>query len=194
LPDLLAALAPVVRLFDTLGVAYYVSGSLASSAHGIARASLDVDRVADLKVAHVPTLVSVLEKDYYLDAARMAASVRERRSFNLIHLETMFKLDVFVARDRPFDHEALRRARREALGESHDVRTVPVATAEDTVLAKLEWFKAGGEVFDHQWADIVGVLKVGGPDIDQPYLRHWAAALGVSDLLDRAQSEAAGAA
>src|SRR5512136_1834062 len=115
--DLLAALAPVVRTLDDLAVAYYVGGSLASSAHGVARASLDVDLIAALEPVHVRPLVAALQGSYYLDSDRIEASVRDRRAFNLVHLDTMFKIDVFVARDRPFDREALRRALAQVLGE-----------------------------------------------------------------------------
>ena len=192
--DLLAALAPVVRTLDALAVAYYVGGSLASSAHGVARASLDVDLIAALEPVHVRPLVTALQGAYYLDSTRIEASVRDHRAFNLVHLDTMFKVDVFVARDRPFDREALRRARAQVLGEGPEALRVSVATAEDTVLAKLEWFRTGGEVSERQWADVVGILKVGAPTTDEAYLRHWAAALGVSDLLDRALSTASGTA
>jgi len=190
--DLLAALAPVVRTLDALAVAYYVGGSLASSAHGVARASLDVDLIAALEPVHVRPLVAALQGSYYLDSDRIEASVRDRRAFNLVHLDTMFKVDIFVARDRSFDREALRRARVEVLGEGSETLRVPIATAEDTILAKLEWFRTGGEVSERQWADVVGILKVGGPATDEAYLRQWAAALGVSDLLDRALTAASG--
>lgn len=190
--DLLAALTPVVRTLDALAVAYYVGGSLASSAHGVARASLDVNLIAALEPVHVRPFVTALRGSYYLDSARIEASVRDRRVFNLVHLDTMFKVDVFVVGDRPFDREALRRARAQVLGEGPETLRVSVATAEDTVLAKLEWFRAGGEVSERQWADVVGILKVGAPDADEAYLRRWSAALGVSDLLDRALSAASG--
>ena len=188
--DLLVALTPIIRALNALGIAYCVGGSFASSAHGVARASLDIHLIADLQPTHITPLVEQLQNTYYLDPARVEAAVRSRRWFNLIHLETMFKVDVFLVRDRPFDREALRRARPEAMGEGADAPRVPVATAEDTVLAKLEWFRAGGEVSERQWSDVVRVLKVGAPDTDLAYLWRWAGALGVGDLLGRAITEA----
>jgi hypothetical protein len=115
--------------------------------------------------------------------------VAARSSFNLIHLATMFKIDVFVSKGRPFDREAAARARAQAIDETPDAPRFPVASPEDTVLAKLEWFRLGGETSERQWWDAVGVLKV-TPDVDRAYLRHWAAALGVADLLDRALTDA----
>jgi hypothetical protein len=104
----------------------------------------------------------------------------------------MFKVDVFVSRDRPFDCMAMGRARPEMLGDDPGALQVPVATAEDIVLAKLEWFEAGGRTSERQWADVVGVLKLRQSDADLAYLRRWAAALGVDALLERAIAEAAG--
>jgi hypothetical protein len=65
-----------------------------------------------------------------------------------------------------------------------------VASAEDTILAKLEWFRSGGEVSDRQWADIVGVLRAVGRFLDSAYLEQWALALSVADILARARTEA----
>jgi hypothetical protein len=188
--DLFSALRPVAAAFESLGVRYFVGGSVASSAHGLARASLDVDVVADLDPPHVSPLVRRLEDAYYVDEDRVRAAVEARRSFNVIHLETMFKVDVFVSKRRPYDQEAL--ARAQVLEErTADVRTF-VASAEDTVLAKLEWFRAGGEVSERQWADVIGVLKTARHERDEVYMRRWAADLGVADLLERALAESTG--
>jgi hypothetical protein len=137
--DVLDALMPVTRLLEELGVPHYVGGSFASSAHGVARASLDVDVVADLAPEQVQAFVSGLQGAYYVDEARVRAAVEFRRSFNLIHLATMFKIDVFMTRGRAFDRESLGRARREAFSADPKAPRVLVASAEDTVLAKLEW-------------------------------------------------------
>jgi hypothetical protein len=188
--DLLRALSPVIEALEALGVGHYVGGSVASSVHGIPRTSIDADVIADLGLEHVAPLAERLRDRYYLDEGRIQASVEARRSFNLIHLDTMFKIDVFVSKRRPYDLEALRRAQPEAVESGPSARRFPVASAEDTVLAKLEWFRAGGEVSDRQWTDIVGVLRARGGDLDVGYLERWASILGVRDLLDRARTEA----
>ena len=184
--DLLRALGPVVDVLERLGVPYYVGGSLASSTHGVARASIDADVIADLGPEHVAPLARELASAFYLSEDRMRVAVEARRSFNLIHLETMFKVDVFVAKGRPFDRQVFGRAREEALEDSPQARRFFVASPEDTVLSKLEWFRAGGEVSERQWADVVGVLKTGWGGLDRDYLARWASSIGVQDLLERA--------
>lgn len=188
-PDLLSALEPVVRALEALGVRYFVGGSLASAAHGVPRASIDADVIAELGQAQVTPLVIRLAGAYYLDEERAREAVQTQRSFNLIHLGTMFKVDLFVARDRAFDEQALERARPQALDDAPGARRFQVASPEDTVLAKLEWFRAGGEVSERQWADVVGVMKTLQATLDHRYLDHWAVVLGVSDLLEQARSE-----
>ena len=188
--ELTTALMPVVEALQRLGVGYFVTGSVASSAHGVARASLDVDIVAELAVAHTEPLADLLGAAYYTPRGHMREAAATRRSFNLIHLETMFKIDVFVSKDRPFDREAARRARAQAIDQSAATPRVNVASAEDTVLAKLEWFRRGGETSERQWWDIVGVLRV-NHSADAGYMHRRAADLGVDDLLERALAQAA---
>jgi hypothetical protein len=186
--DLVAALQPVADALAGLGVSFYIGGSIASSAHGLARASLDVDVVATLQPEHVEPLVRRLAATYYIPVERLRDAVAARTSCNLIHLATMFKIDIFVSKDRPFDRQAAQRARPEPLDDIPAAPRFPVASAEDTVLAKLEWFRRGGEISERQWSDIIGVLRVTA-DIDRTYLEEWARSLGVDDLLKRALSE-----
>ncbi len=108
-----------------------------------------------------------------------------RSSFNIIHLEIMMKVDVFVARERPFDHRALDRVQM-ATVEGH---AIPVASAEDTLLAKLEWSRRGGEVSERHWGDVLGLIRT-GKTLDERYLRDGARELEVADLLQRAWDEA----
>jgi hypothetical protein len=189
--DVTSALQPVVEALGALGVRYYLGGSVASSAHGIARASLDADLVAELESAHVEPLTIRLGSAYYVPTERLRMAIATRSSFNLIHLATMFKIDVFVSKGRRFDRLAADRAWPQAIDESPDAPRFRVASPEDTVLAKLEGFRRGGEVSERQWWDVVGVLRV-TENADREYLRQEARELGVIDLLERALADAAG--
>jgi hypothetical protein len=188
--DALAAMLPVIDALDRLGVPYYVGGSVASSAHGFMRATHDADLVAELAYPHVAGLVASLQADYYIDADMIRGAIANRSCFNVIHLATSFKVDVFVAKDRGFDRAAL--ARKEKRSVDPDAPTVEVflASAEDTVLSKLEWYRLGEEISDRQWRDVLGVLKTQRGRLDRPYMQKWAAELRVADLLDRAWREA----
>ena len=188
--DLVAALRPVADALDALGVRCFLGGSIASSAHGIARASLDADIVAELQPEHVEPLATRLVSAYYIPLDRLQSAVAARSSCNFIHLATMFKIDLFVSKGRAFDRVAAERARPQAIDENPNAPRFPVASPEDTVLAKLEWFRLGGETSERQWWDIVGVLRV-TRDADREHLQRWALTLGVEDLLERALADAA---
>jgi len=179
----------VAIAFDELGIAYFLGGSMASSVHGIYRATQDADFVAAVRLEQAEPLAELLHPDFYADVEAMRAAVLSGRSFNVIHLETMLKVDVFVATGRPFQLSQMRRRILQPI--SSDGRSsLYVASPEDTVLAKLQWYKDGGAVSDQQWKDVVGVLKVQGPGLDRDYLNQWAHELALVDLLRRALEDA----
>jgi len=188
--DALTAVLPVIAVFDRLGVPYYVGGSVASSAHGFMRATVDADVVADLEPRHVAGLVESLEADYYIDAAMIRGAIANHSCFNVIHLATSFKVDVFVPKNRGFDRAALARKEKRSLDPDSPAIQVFLASPEDTVLSKLEWYRLGDEASDRQWRDVLGVLKTQQSRLDRPYLEKWATELGVADLLHRAWEEA----
>jgi hypothetical protein len=186
----LSSMIPVVDAFEQLGVIYYIGGSIASLAHGIYRATADVDIIADLRMEHVQPLVQQLQDMYYIDADMIEDAIKHRSEFNVLHLGTMFKVDIFIQKTRPFDQAVRRRVQQSRLNVIENSRLFYLESPEDVVLSKLEWYKMGGGVSDRQWNDILGVLKVQGSSLDLAYLRHWATALEVSTLLDRALEDA----
>jgi hypothetical protein len=115
----------------------------------------------------------------------MRRAIQARRSFNVIHIRLAQKVDIFPATEA-FHEAQLQRGTVIPLGAGGV--PYPVATAEDILLAKLQWYRLGGEVSERQWTDIAGILAV-APDLDAAYLRTWAARLGVEDLLDKAVAD-----
>ena len=182
-------LLQVVTVLDRLGVPYVVVGSLASSARKFPRTTNDANIVADLRSEHTDPLVAALGTDFYVDPAAIEGAITRFRSFNAIHRGSGFKVDIFVPPSDGFGRQQLARRSREHLDPAGAL-AVFVATAEDVVIAKLDWYRASGGQSDRQWQDLVGVIKVQAPAIDRAYLRQWAARLNLSDLLDRALAEA----
>jgi hypothetical protein len=186
--DPLAITLQVTDILEQLAVPYAIGGSLASAVHGVMRATMDADLVADMRTEQVQPFVAALGNDFYADDQMIRDAVRRHTSFNILHLDTMFKVDIFVAKSRTFDHAQLTRRQMLQLGESA-TQTAYVVSAEDIILAKLEWYQLGNQVSDRQWRDIVGVLKVQDAQLDRAYVQHMARELGVVDLLARALDE-----
>jgi hypothetical protein len=171
----------------SLGIRFLVSGSLASSTHGVFRATRDGDLVALIFPPQVKLLAKALGPGWYADLEMIGQAIRERRAFNLIHIGTAMKFDVFPALTDFHDSE-LERATPTPL-RIEGAKLCPVATAEDSLLSKLQWYRQGGEVSDRQWSDIGGIL-IQNPDLDWDYVNSWAARLGVTDLLKKARIDA----
>jgi hypothetical protein len=172
------AVARLVRRLEQLGIPYMIAGSMASSHHGLPRATNDADVVIDPSPASLDALVASLAAGgYYADARMAREALASRQLFNVIDPATAFKIDLIIRKERAFSREEFeRRERRPFAG-----LEAAVATAEDTILSKLEWAqKAGGS--ERQLADVAGILAVCGDRLDRAYLERWAEVLGVSDL------------
>ena len=179
----------VTAVLEELEIAYVIGGSLASSLHGASRATLDSDIVADIQSGHISTLVERLQSEFYISTDAILDAIIHGSSFNLIHFETAYKVDVFLPKKRAFDQIRFRRGKPQFLGADLS-RAVMFSSAEDTVLAKLEWYRLGGETSGRQWNDVLGILRLQGDRLDRDYLREMAAELGVEDLLEQAEAEA----
>lgn len=185
LPEPLAVSLIVARAFEKLGLRYLIGGSLASSLHGVPRSTNDADMLAEVPAALADDIAAELAGEFYVDADMIRDAAVRGASFNVIHLATMFKVDVFVATRDPMTQEEMRRRQEHRLSPDDEARAF-FASAEDTVLQKLDWYRRGGEISERQWKDILGVLRMQGSSVDVTYMKKWATHLGVSDLLDHA--------
>ena len=180
-------ISQLASALERVGIPYVIGGSVASSVRGIVRATIDVDVVVRIGVGQTEALAAALGPDWYADADQMRASIVAGRAFNVIYLPFVQKVDVFPATEE-FHRSQLERATKVAIPFLGDSAEYPVASAEDILLAKLQWYRMGSEVSERQWTDIAGILAV-APELDATYLRAWAARLGVQDLLDKAVAD-----
>jgi hypothetical protein len=186
LSEPLLVVARLALVLDSLGIRYAVGGSLASSLYGTPRATQDVDLVAEFELGNIDTFAKLLAGEFYVDANMIRDAVQRRASFNVVHLATMFKADIFLPSGDAWSREELARARTEEFNTPTGKVPIRFATAEDTLLHKLIWYKLGNQVSDRQWGDIAAVLKVQSDSLDRAYLERWAEPLGVTELLERA--------
>ncbi len=186
--DIVEALMPLIQACNHLSIEYYIGGSVSSSVHGLPRRTQDVDVIVNIQSNHVHPLTQLLQQEYYFDEQALEDAVQHSLPYNLIHLNTMMKVDLIPLKQRAFTKEEARRAQTQEL----EIGMLPVriASAEDAILTKLEWFHMGGQSSSRQWNDILGIVMRQGMKLDLTYLRQWANALSVGNLLEQALLDA----
>jgi hypothetical protein len=127
-------------------------------------------------------------KTYYVSTDAVRIANRDQFSFNILHPESGFKIDVFILKEDPFEVSAFARRQFITLDDESN-QPIAMYTAEDVTLFKLRWYRLGWESSEQQWNDILGVLRVQSGRLDDAYMDQWAAHLGVADLLARARGE-----
>jgi hypothetical protein len=181
-----AILLKVAHVLNSLGIPYHVGGSIACSIHGIPRFTQDIDLVASVRSEHIESLVNALEDEFYVDAAMIQEAIERVSSFNIIDLDSLSKVDIFVRSTDPRAEVEAGRRLLQKLDPDNERSAIYVSSPEDTILRKLEWFRLGGGISDRQWLDVIGVLKVQAGALDLAYLQHWSEKIGIADLLERA--------
>ncbi|MGJ5816626.1 hypothetical protein [Paludibaculum fermentans] len=174
--------------FERVGIRYAVGGSWASTAFGDPRFTNDVDVVVEFGEESLSAFLDALPSEFYVDAEEAVNALSRGRSFNVIHMPSVLKFDLFPSRAFPLGVEELDRALSlEDTGLSKS--PARFVTPEDILLAKLHWFRSGREISEVQWRDIQGIVRGCAAGFDRGYLEYGAAKLGVLDLLHRALSE-----
>jgi hypothetical protein len=182
-------LAQVAKVLEQQQITYVLVGSFASSIHGMYRSTADIDIVADIKSAQVIPLLSALQGSFYVDEQAVREAIDRQQSFNAIHFDSVFKIDIFIPKSDEFSRKQIERRQLRKLAPDLE-QMIYVATAEDTILAKLRCYDSGGRVSNNQWNDVVGIIGASSTSLELDYLHPWAERLGLAELLGKAFLEA----
>ncbi len=165
-------LGRVVHALDAADVPYMLTGSIASAFYGAPRATQDIDVVIAPDRASLNRLLELFPQGQYYASREAAMEAFDRRDlFNIVDMETSWKIDFILRKDRPFSRaEFERRMLVDALG-----LRLYVASAEDVLLSKLEWAKSGES--ERQLRDVAGIIRTQGEDLDLPYVETWVGTL-----------------
>jgi hypothetical protein len=187
--EIVEALIPVINILDKLNISYFISGSLASSAYGLARATLDIDIVISLQAQQIKPLVNHLKDHYYIDSKMISDALKKKTSFNILHLNTMLKIDFFIPEKNSYSQTVFERKKIDTLQDTPGSRKIYLISPEDIILNKLVWYKSGNQISEKQWSDVIGVIKIQGNDLDRTYLKKWSTYLDIRYLLEKALLE-----
>jgi hypothetical protein len=190
--DFLAVALRAATVCTALGIPYLIGGGVASTVHGEFRTTRDVDLVIRLTPADAARFAAALGAQFMLNPSDIldalahvpvaAADRTQRATFAAYDHATGYQLDVFCVGDTPFDRAQFAHAVPIPIPEANAV--LMVASAEDTILTKLEWYAISPS--DQQWADVQTILRVQGEALDRGYLTTWAERLGLTALWDAA--------
>lgn len=176
--DLRDVLLATAAAFDAAGVAYMVTGGVATMVWGETRFTADIDLVADLYAEQVSRLHEGFpDADYYFDEQMIAEKLAVRGQFNIIHPASGVKIDVSLTQATAYS--ATEFARRVPARVADGVPFVSISP-EDLILNKLLFYREGGS--SKHLRDIAGVFKLCSQPLDRGYLNHWAEQLGIADL------------
>ena len=175
----------LAETLEGLGVDYMVGGSHAAMYYGEPRLTRDVDVVVSLHRERLPALLQRFPPDeFYVDADAAREAVDTSGQFNIIHPGSGLKVDVYVNPDTPYDRARLARRQRLPLAPGVDAY---FARPEDVILYKLLYAREGGEL---HLRDVLGIIRVSGPDLDERYVVEWAERLGVRAAWERVRRQA----
>jgi hypothetical protein len=183
--DLMAAMLPALHAFHQLHVPSYLAGSIASSLHGMQQLAQDIDLIADLGEPILPALFTLLGQQYLLEEDEIRKAVRAGTSFPLIHLDSLMKVDVVLPKRDVFAPSMRQLIRGYTLDERYP--PIQLASATEMILFKLQRYqrdaqaRTDGMQDDAEWNDLLGMLKVQGPDLDLALLGQWAGKLDVRE-------------
>ena len=185
----IAVVERLADVLDGLGIAYAIGGSMASSAYGTLRFTQDADITVQSFSQAAGRFYDLIKEEFYISEQAMRQALDRHGSFNIIHFETGFKIDIFVQRPSEFERRLLERRRTAKLSDESG-RELSIISPEDIILLKLRWFKETDCTSERQWNDVLGVLRVQGESLDFEYLTDSAKELGLEELLERARAEA----
>jgi len=178
IPDLFRR---ITAKFDQAGIAYMLTGSFASAHYGSPRSTQDIDFVIAATPAQLRQFIDFLDgDDYYADLGAALEAYKRESLFNLVDLTTGWKIDLIFRKSRRFSQEEFRRRQRTSL----EGVELYIATAEDVVIAKLEWARLSES--QRQIEDVAAILRVQREALDRDYLEKWISELGLDQHWDAA--------
>ncbi len=190
LDDPISLAYQLAQIFEKLKINYYIGGSVASSLQGEVRFTEDLDLVINLNLDQVETLIKQLETEFYLSEIAIKDALEGKtESFNIIHLQTIEKADLFISQNNPFEMSKMAR-RQLYISDEKLENKFYVSSPEDTFLQKLLWFKKTNHQSQKQWRDLLGILKLQNDNLDLNYLKQWAKELNLLAELKQALTEA----
>jgi hypothetical protein len=172
----------IIAAFDQAQIPYMVVGSFASNLYGTGRGTQDIDVVISASPERVRAFLSIIPRTrYYFDLDTALEASRRKSMFNILDMERGWKVDLIFEKPSAYHQQAFQRRI------AAEIEHVPLlaATAEDTIISKLEWAKMSES--SRQIEDVAGILKVRNASLDRAYIENWIRELGLGSQWESAR-------
>jgi hypothetical protein len=170
----------VTRRLNDAKINYMLSGSTALSFYGKPRMTRDIDIVVMIPLREVDQFVKLFEPDFYIDRDMVLDAIRRQSMFNIIHLETVIKIDFIIRKNQEYRILEFNKRKKMKLEDQE----ISVVSLEDLILSKLYWAK--DSFSEMQIKDIVSLMDL---DFDMNYVKEWASRLGLDLIFRRVLDE-----
>lgn len=171
----------VARRLDSAEIRYMFTGSIAANFYTVPRMTRDIDIVIELMETEIDRVILLFEKDYFIDKSIVAAAIKEKKMFNIIHYQSVVKIDFIVRKENPYRIEEFSRRKTITFEDTKLYITAP----EDLILSKLYWAKEN--MSELQLNDVRNLLK-SVDALDKDYLKKWADYLGIYNIYEKAKA------
>ena len=165
----------ITKRLDKIGIEYMLVGSMALAHYAVPRATVDIDIVVNILPENIDEFIAEFESDYYIPLDSAKNAVRQKRMLNLLHNQTILKIDCVILKEDEFDKNAFSRRRKVDYAGDFDVWII---SREDLILSKSSWAKKTKS--ERQMLDVASIIRNG---FDEDYVENWAKKLGVENIL-----------
>lgn len=168
----------VIDILEENNIQYMLTGGIVVNYYGRPRFTHDVDLIIQIHIEDAEKIVTLFEKEFYISKDGVIEAIKCKGMFNLIHFETIFKVDCFILKDEEHSMTSFPRRQKELIFG----REIYIASCEDIILTKLYWYKKSG--IQKHYEDVVGIFEIQQNKIDLDYVKKWAEKLSFLEIIE----------
>lgn len=169
----------VIEKLGNINLSYMITGAFACNYYGQPRLTHDLDLIVVISPADIPKIVTLFKQDFYIDEEIIKEALLHKTMFNLVHYATGFKIDFWILKEDTFSHTEFQRRKKVKLFNKETY----LATAEDTILSKLQWYKISES--EKHFSDALKVYEIQKNILDINYVQTWADKLSLREIFNR---------
>ena len=172
-----------IKKINKLDIPYMLTGGVAVIFYGKPRMTHDIDVVVEIDQTHIPKIIKLFKKEFYVSEEAINESVMHKSMFNIINLDSGIKIDFWIRNDNEYDIERFNRRQKYMISGNEIFFSSP----EDIILKKLLWYK--DSQIDKHLDDTFGILQIQNENLDYKYIKKWSTKLSVSNLLNQLEKQ-----